>query len=118
MVRLLDLIKMTLQCVSAILSAKVIGSPPVAQHVWKFEMYVSSFPFVQFKFSVYGLTHADRHIHASCNAVPLVWGSLRLAPIGLMNFIKSPKKWFDQNETSRTGSYAYAIMDNIVHVGG
>ena len=24
---------------------------------------------------------ASRHTHASCNAVPLVWGSLRLAPI-------------------------------------
>ena len=26
-------------------------------------------------------TQTDRHTHASCNAVTLVWGSLRLAPI-------------------------------------
>ena len=26
-------------------------------------------------------TYADRHTHASCNAVTLVWGSPRLAPI-------------------------------------
>ena len=31
-----------------------------------------------FKFSVYGLT---AYTHVSCNAVPLVWGTLRLAPI-------------------------------------
>ena len=29
-------------------------------------------------------TYADRHTHASCNAVTLVWGSLRLAPINSM----------------------------------
>jgi len=37
------------------------------------------------KFSVYGhvrrQTQTGIHTHASCNAVPLVWGSLRLAPI-------------------------------------
>ena len=27
--------------------------------------------------------------------------------ISIMNFIKSPKKWSSQNQTSRTGSYAY-----------
>ena len=44
---------------------------------------VPSFLFVQVKFLVYGLTNTDRQtdIHASCNAVPLVWGSLRLAPL-------------------------------------
>ena len=39
----------------------------------------SSHPFVQFKFSVYGHKQASKqtyiHTHASCNAVPLVWGS-------------------------------------------
>ena len=40
---------------------------------------VPSFLFVQFKFLVYGLTNTDRHTHASCIAVSLVWGSLRLA---------------------------------------
>ena len=35
------------------------------------------YPFVQFKFSVYG--HTQTHTHASCNAVPLVWHSLRFA---------------------------------------
>ena len=32
-------------------------------------------------FSIYGHTQTDRHTHASRNAVTLVWGSLRLAPI-------------------------------------
>ena len=33
-------------------------------------------------FKIYGIwPQANRHTHASCNAVPLVWGSLRLAPI-------------------------------------
>ena len=36
-------------------------------------------PFAQFKFSVYG--HTQTYTHASSNAVMLVWGSLRLAPI-------------------------------------
>ena len=42
-----------------------------------------TFPFVQSKFSVYGLTYADRHTYTRVlrNAVTLVWGSLRLAPI-------------------------------------
>ena len=40
-----------------------------------------SFLFVQLKFSVYGHTQTDRHTHASCNAVTLVWGLLRLFPI-------------------------------------
>ena len=35
-----------------------------------------------YAFKIYGIwLQADRHTHASCNAVPLVWGSLRLAPI-------------------------------------
>ena len=38
-----------------------------------------SFPFVEFKFSVYGL----KHTHASRNAVTLVWGSLKLAPMNV-----------------------------------
>ena len=42
------------------------------------------YPFVQFKVLAYGHTYVskqtDRHTHASCNAVPLVWGSLRFAP--------------------------------------
>ena len=42
---------------------------------------ISSYPFVQFKFSVYGRKQTYIHTHASCNAVTLVWGSLRLAPI-------------------------------------
>ena len=33
-------------------------------------------------FKIYGIwMQADRHTHTSCNAIPLVWGSLRLAPI-------------------------------------
>ena len=44
-------------------------------------MCAKSYPFVQFKISVYGLTDGRPDIHASCNAVTLVWGSLRLAPI-------------------------------------
>ena len=47
------------------------------------------FLFVQFKLSVYSHTqtyiytyiHTYIHTHTSCNAVPLVRGSLRLAPI-------------------------------------
>ena len=41
-----------------------------------------TFVSVQFKFSVYGYVYADRqtYIHTSCNAVSLVWGSIRLAP--------------------------------------
>ena len=48
---------------------------------------VPLFPFVQFKFSVYGLTQTDRHTHASSNAVPLVWDSLRLAPLNVHSVI-------------------------------
>ena len=48
---------------------------------------VPSFPFVQFKFSVYGHTQRDKRTHASCNAVTLVWGSLRLAPMIVDNKI-------------------------------
>ena len=40
--------------------------------------HVHTFLFVQFKFL---WPHADKHTHASCNAVPLVWGLLRLAPM-------------------------------------
>ena len=37
--------------------------------------------------------YADRHTHASCNAVPLVWGSLRLAPIsGVYRNLKDQMK--------------------------
>ena len=49
---------------------------PLCQLSW--ESFCS---FVQFKISVYDPTYADRHTHASCNAVLLVWGLLRLAPI-------------------------------------
>ena len=38
-------------------------------------------PFAQFKFPVYGHAQTYIHTHASSNAVKLVWGSLRLAPI-------------------------------------
>ena len=53
-------------------------------------MCAKSYPFGQFKFSVYGLTYVctyilDIHVHASCNAVTLVWGSLRLAPIRIFS---------------------------------
>ena len=52
-------------------------------------MYMYVYLRFQLKFSVYGLTYVrtyvrrqtDIHTHASCNAVTLVWGSLRLAPI-------------------------------------
>ena len=48
----------------------------------KFEIYVYlRIHFVQFKFLVYGRIRTDAHIHVSCNAVTLVWGSLRLALI-------------------------------------
>ena len=40
----------------------------------------SMYLFVQFKFQ-YMATHKRTNIHVSCNAVLLVWGSLRLAPI-------------------------------------
>ena len=33
------------------------------------------------KFTVYGCKQRNRHTHASCNAVLLVWGSLSLAPV-------------------------------------
>ena len=37
-------------------------------------------PFIQFKFSVYGLMYTHVHTYASCNPVLLVWGSLMLTP--------------------------------------
>ena len=39
------------------------------------------YPFVQLKFPVYGHTQTYKHTHATRNAITLVWGSLRLAPI-------------------------------------
>ena len=48
--------------------------------IWN--VHAPLYPFVQFKFSVYGLTYVpDIHVYATCNAVMLVWGSLRLVPI-------------------------------------
>ena len=52
--------------------------------------------FIQLKFSVYGHTQTYIHTHASCNAIPLVWGSLNtytcvlqcnLASVGLAQYI-------------------------------
>ena len=38
-------------------------------------------------FKIYGIwPQADRHAYASCNAVPLVWGSLRLPPAHWLYF--------------------------------
>ena len=34
--------------------------------------------------------YADRHTHVSCNAVTLVWGSLRLAPIIMISYDNYP----------------------------
>ena len=45
---------------------------------------VPSFPFVQLNGHTYANRQIDRHTHASCNAVPLVWGSLRLTPINIL----------------------------------
>ena len=39
------------------------------------------------KFTVYGHKPTDIHTHASCNAVTLVWGLLRLAPINTSQMI-------------------------------
>ena len=52
-------------------------------------VFVPSFPFIQFKFSVYGHTYADRHTYTSCNAVPVVWGLFRLAPISYKSLHRS-----------------------------
>ena len=37
--------------------------------------------YAHLKFTVYGRKQTNRHTHAPCNAVQLVWGSLRLAQI-------------------------------------
>ena len=37
--------------------------------------------YAHLKFTVYGRKQTNRHTHASCNGVPLVWGSLRLASL-------------------------------------
>ena len=50
------------------------------ERVCKVEMPL--FPFVKLNFRYMGANRqTDRHTHASRNAVTLVWGSLRLAPI-------------------------------------
>ena len=55
-------------------------------HACNIEMYVYLCTFVQFTFLVYGHTYVCKQaskqasIHASCNAVPLVWSSFRLTP--------------------------------------
>ena len=50
-------------------------------HVQIWNVRAPWYPFIQFKFLVYGLTYRTYiHVHAICNAVTLVWGSLRLAP--------------------------------------
>ena len=50
------------------------------EHVCKVEM--PSFPFVKLNFRYMAANRqTDRRTHASRNAVTLVWGSLRLAPI-------------------------------------
>ena len=36
-----------------------------------------------YRFVMYGHTQTDRHTHGSCNAVLLVWGSLRLTPFSM-----------------------------------
>ena len=46
----------------------------------------SSYPFVEFKFTVYGLTYI-LDMYTCCNAVTLVWGSLRLIPIKLWGYM-------------------------------
>ena len=56
-----------------------------------------SYPFVQFKYSVYGRTG---HLHASRNAVTLVWGSLRLTPITETTYTST----VSQQSTNRTSS--------------
>ena len=59
-----------------------------------------SFLFVQLKFLVYGHTHTDRHTHTSCNAVTLVWGSLRLTPINIVS-------------SKQFGIFAYIIVSHL-----
>ena len=49
------------------------------QHVYKFEMHVY-LQFCSFNLKFWYMA-ANRHTHASCNVVTLVWGSLRLAPM-------------------------------------
>ena len=60
-----------------------------------------SYPFLKFKFLVYGLTDVpDIHVHASCNAVTLVWGSLRLTPIRYLDLQLHPIAAKDEHTTS------------------
>ena len=54
----------------------------VAQHCFARER--STFGKYLCAFKIYSIwPQTNKHTHASCNAVPLVWGSLRLAPISL-----------------------------------
>ena len=39
-------------------------------------------------FGILPHVHVRTHTHASCNAVPLVWGSLRLVPIIATIFVE------------------------------
>jgi len=43
-------------------------------------MYISVHSIKSFGIWPHADRQTDRHTHASCNAVTLVWGSLRLAP--------------------------------------
>ena len=50
--------------------------------VQNWNVRIPSFPFVQFKFQYMATRkQTDIHTHASCNAVMLAWGLLRLVPI-------------------------------------
>ena len=50
------------------------------QHMRKFEIYVRIHSFNLNLLYMATCKQADVHTHRSCNAVPLVWGSLRLTP--------------------------------------
>ena len=82
----LDTICLSHSVDSSVLSYTV-RSPPsrsIAQnikHVCKFEIYVYFCSIKIFGIWSHANRQTDRQTHASCNAVTLVWGSLRLAPI-------------------------------------
>ena len=58
---------------------------PALPFTYKFEAnwYMSTFNFRENIYAHLKIWYmaASKHTHASCNAVPLVWGSLRLTPI-------------------------------------
>ena len=61
------------------------------KHVCKFEMYacIPLFRSFNLKFRYIATRkQTDRHTHASCIAVTLVWGSLRLTPIKTLALLK------------------------------